>query len=499
MSKITLFEGASPGTPSSGQGEVYFSSSDKKLHVIDDAGLDTALGGGGGGSTPYIVDAGGSTAYSTVQTAIDDAHSAFTGSGREQVVVIRPGTYTENLTFKPGVGVMGLAEYHPGLAMHTPPGASPGTTPSPATVIIGEHVITETPGVIAGSVSNLCFKQPAAPVNSPASLVQYGTGGAPTAGLGSFQFINVLFDQSAGTFDEMALFTNPVTAVNDVIAFSECVFYANTPTTRIEVIMAYSGSTGSDSLKVNVDRCVIKGSWHFDATRQHDALLTVNANAGSTCYLNVSNSFVTGARLNLAASGGSIVSVEGSEFRCGESGRHFASSASNSNSLFVDDTTIKVNVLSLGAPAYAINNPVRLELGVVSVTGYTDDIYPPGVNYVDTHARINRGAHEGTTLHVTGGGGTSIDVPTHATMVTVDTSAATGGAATVNLPAPAQLQGQILCVADIESNASSNAITVRLDSSASETIVLDDQVATYMSVEKSSGGWIWMRISQLKY
>lgn len=47
MSKIDLTARTAPGTPTSGKGSVYFSSVDKKLHVLDDAGLDTVLGEGG--------------------------------------------------------------------------------------------------------------------------------------------------------------------------------------------------------------------------------------------------------------------------------------------------------------------------------------------------------------------------------------------------------------------------------------------------------------------
>jgi len=41
---IRLSAMTSPGTPAAGYGYLYFSSVDKKLHVVNDAGVDTALG-----------------------------------------------------------------------------------------------------------------------------------------------------------------------------------------------------------------------------------------------------------------------------------------------------------------------------------------------------------------------------------------------------------------------------------------------------------------------
>lgn len=486
MSKIDLTARTAPGTPTSGKGTVYFSSADKTLHVIDDTGADTALGGGGGDTaTPFVVDASGSTSYATVQSAIDAAYAEYLSSGVEQVVLVRPGTYTENLTLKPGVGVSGLLEYHPG--------SFPPYAIEPSTVIVGEHVITETLGVISGSVSNLSLKQPAAAVNTPACLVKYGSGGAPTAGVGSFQFVNVLFDQSAGAFDESAFVTDKGSALNDTVAFCECVFWVNTPSTKIDVLTLDSGASGSsDRLSVSMDRCQITGSWAFDPARVHDAVITMKAGA---CFLVAQHSFFSGARLELMGAKTSFATVEDCEILCAESGKSAISSVSVLNSLTIDDSTIKVNIQGLTPPQHAIENPLRLELGAVSFVGFDEDVYPPTTTYIDDHARLNRGAHQGSTIHVTGGT-PAVQVPTHAAMVSVDTSA---GVQTVNLPDPERVQGQIICVYDSGSNANAANITVGVDTSGSINMInKKDQVATYMAIEKSPGGtWVWLRVSQL--
>ncbi len=486
MSKIDLTARTAPGTPTSGKGTVYFSSADKTLHVIDDTGADAALGGGGGDTaTPFVVDASGSTSYTTVQSAIDAAYAAYLSSGFEQVVLVRPGTYTENLTLKPGVGVSGLLEYHPG--------SFPPYSIDPSTVIVGEHVITEALGVISGSVSNLSLKQPAAAVNTPPCLVKYGAGGAPTAGVGEFQFVNVLFDQSAGAFDESAFVTDPASALNDTVAFSECVFWVNTPSNKIDVLTLDSGAPSpSERLSVSVDRCQITGSWGFDPARVHDAVITMK---GGSCFLAAQHSFFSGARLELMGVKSSFATVEDCEFLCAEDGKAAVSSASPLNSLTIDDSTIKVNIQSLTPPAYAIENPLRLELGAVSFVGFDEDVYPPTTTYIDGHARLNRGAHQGSTIHVTGGT-PAVQVPTHAAMVSVDTSA---GVQTVNLPDPQRVRGQIICVYDFGGAANTAKITVGIDTSGgTDTINKKDQVVTYMAIEKSPGGtWVWLRISQL--
>jgi hypothetical protein len=63
---VDIVARTAPGTPSSGYGRVYFKTSDKALHVIDDTGADIALGPTGSTttmSTDTLWDALGDTAY----------------------------------------------------------------------------------------------------------------------------------------------------------------------------------------------------------------------------------------------------------------------------------------------------------------------------------------------------------------------------------------------------------------------------------------------------
>ena len=76
---------------------------------------------GGYPVTPYVVGASGDAGYTTVQAAVNAANAA--GSG---IVVVQPGTYTEDLTLYDGIHVMGLTFADAGggaiiSGTHTPP------------------------------------------------------------------------------------------------------------------------------------------------------------------------------------------------------------------------------------------------------------------------------------------------------------------------------------------------------------------------------------------
>jgi hypothetical protein len=74
-------------------------------------------------TTPYVVGVAGKAGYLTIQSAINAANAA--GGG---IVVLQPGTYTENLTLRDAVHIMGLNFADAGggakiIGVHTPPAA----------------------------------------------------------------------------------------------------------------------------------------------------------------------------------------------------------------------------------------------------------------------------------------------------------------------------------------------------------------------------------------
>ena len=466
MSKITLFEGASPGTPSTGQGEVYFSSSDKKLHVIDDAGVDTVLGGGGDTFTPFVVDAGGATAYSVVQTAIDDAHSAFTSSGgRYQVVLVRPGDYTEDLTFKPGVTVMGTAEYSEGL---TDPTALAGDD-APRTVIIGQHTITQALGVVTGSARNIRFKSPATAGTNV--MFAYGTGSS-SPGKGLFTWANCLFDQEGNTFDERIIHVNSSSATDDRLHFAECTFWLKTVTSTSPSFVFVTSGT----LYVSFKSCQLV------ANSGHNAFVVFERGE-----LDIVDCRLHEVRVDLGSTGFASLSILGSRVETGYTDE-VVNSGSISNSVFIDETSIQLN-----NSAYAFTDPMQLRMGAVSFSKYTVSAYnPKNLQFSANSPLLRRGSVAGTTVAYTTGG---FSVPVDAAFVDCDT---TGGVITLVPVDPEHMQGFTLRVFSGPNAATpGNEVNVtQWPGGSVDTINVNNQIVTYQSVF-FTGKWMWLRVAEL--
>lgn len=77
--------------------------------------------GGGAPITKYVVDADGTGDYTTIQAAINAANAA---TDLPATIVVRPGTYTENLTLYNGVSIFGTDPITTIITgVHTPPAA----------------------------------------------------------------------------------------------------------------------------------------------------------------------------------------------------------------------------------------------------------------------------------------------------------------------------------------------------------------------------------------
>jgi hypothetical protein len=488
MSKVDLTARTAPATPTSGKGTVYFSSADKALHVIDDTGTDTALGGGGGGgdtATPFVVDATGATSYPTVQLGIDAANVAYSASGNDQVVIVRPGTYTENLVIKPGVAVVGLSEYSP----ETPP-SSALPSPAPSTVIVGEHVVDETLGLISASFSNVELQSP--PVGSLPipTLIQYGTGfGAFLAG--TISFYNCLFDQTpaAFSFDEKIFLTDATTTAGaqHTIIFSSCRLKIGSPN-PIDNIDIDSGNNVALILKdCSVEQ---KGGAHnaFIKTSGQNSSIVCNGVFAQNLSFKLQN---TGAGVGSLA-------IERSEIVAGF-GVDAVDSADIQNSVTVDDSCVEVS----GA-GYVFSTPMKLNLGMASFRGFTTDVYKPSaINFAYDHPKLHRGAHQGATQYVNVSPGPT-DINTHVVAVDVATNV---GPTAVQMPNADALQGAFIVVRDADGAANVNNIAVlgALDSSTGagtpDLVSKSGQVVTYVSMDLSAGlgtGWIWVRCGAVK-
>lgn len=91
------------------------------INVVGNPGTNTLTitdTGGGAAISKYIVDADGSGDYTTIQAALDAANTA----ALPATVVVRPGTYTENLTLYDQIDIYGNIQSGVTIiGVHTPP------------------------------------------------------------------------------------------------------------------------------------------------------------------------------------------------------------------------------------------------------------------------------------------------------------------------------------------------------------------------------------------
>jgi hypothetical protein len=393
---------------------------------------------------------------------MDAAHALYLSGGRSQVVYVRPGTYTENLVFNPGVSVAGLL----GLPVAEDVAASLAVAP---TVVVGEHTITEALGSISGGASNLLFLS--LPSAGPlGGLVRYGTGGAP-AGAGQFAFSNCIFDQRATGFDEKVFHTLAATTLNDWIHFEECTFWLKTAT----AIKSFDFLTNGTLL----------ASWRgcrFSGLSSGRNALVAFPDAGKFVFTDCQGNNV---RLVLGSSGSTDVDVVGCAMACGH-GDTFAESDASKNTVTVKNSSITVK-----SPDYCFDTPMALALGASSFSGFTLSVFDEStVTPLLTAPLLHRGGVHGKTQ---AGAGTVL-VERDVAAVFADTTSA---AVTVYLPNPEALHGTTIRVFDT-ANSAVNNITVHLSSTTTELINVAKQVVTYLSArDPSSGAWQWWRVGEI--
>jgi hypothetical protein len=450
-------------------------------------GIYPVSGGGGGGdtATPFVVDSTGATSYTTVQSGIDAAYTAYGTSSNDQVVIVRPGTYAENLTIKPGVAVVGLSEYVP----VTPPSSSL-PSPAPSTIIVGEHIVDETLGAISSSFSNVEFQSPTVGHLPAPTIIQYGTGAGAILS-GTISFHNCLFDQTfASGFDEKVFLTDAVTTASaeHTIIFASCRFNIVSQT-AIDNIDIASGNNVALFLK----DCFLQQAGGF-----HNAFIkTSGANSSIVC----NGVFAQNLSFKLDNTGAGIgsLAIERSEIEAGY-GDDGVYSADAQNPVSVDDSCVEVD----GAD-YVFSTAMKLNLGLASFRGFTIDVYDPvAVNFVYDHPKLHRGAHQGATQYINVAGPT--DINTHVVAVDVATNSV-GGSITIEMPAAESLEGAFIVVRDADGVANSHNIIVNgaLNSAtgtgSTDTISKSRQVITYVSMDVSGGlgtTWRWVRCGAIK-
>jgi len=99
--------GAVPVRPQAGDFNIYILSIDKNMYMQTNTGEFNLSESGSGGGFRFVVDAGGSTNFSTIQSAIDAAELLSSPAS----ILVLAGTYPENLTIvKSNISIHGLTE-----------------------------------------------------------------------------------------------------------------------------------------------------------------------------------------------------------------------------------------------------------------------------------------------------------------------------------------------------------------------------------------------------
>jgi hypothetical protein len=169
-------------------------------------------------TTNFVVSADGSTLYSSIQTAIDDANAAWIASGEEQhqVIHIRPGTYTEDLTIYAGIRLVGDAEPQTTTASSAFWGGAYDFNPTACVTVLGNHSFPDD--FISASFRGIAF---VARDSATTVFVADGTDGS----YGNIvQFFDCSFYQEPDN-GSVGLFTATTATTDTNFHFEDCKFF----------------------------------------------------------------------------------------------------------------------------------------------------------------------------------------------------------------------------------------------------------------------------------
>ena len=235
------------------QGGGSISVTDGTITVNPTTAIDFTAGAvvtdGGGGTaevlipltTKFVVAADGTGLFTAIQDGINAAHTAWIASGVDQIVFVRGGYYTENLTFKSGVRV--VAEGNPNAKQDDNWIGAINRSPAAAVVVQGTHGFAATYR-LRTTIQGITFFTASATLFTLAS-----TGGF---GYNTIQFFDCLLaGDSMGSGD--TLFTVDDASCSDLsLHFERCRLFFLTAAGPYDPMMLL-GSDGSDQFYTFVD------------------------------------------------------------------------------------------------------------------------------------------------------------------------------------------------------------------------------------------------------
>ena len=405
------------------------------------------------GMSQYVVGKNGYERYSVVQPAIDEASAHFVTSGEHQVVWVLPGTYVEDLTFKPGVHVRGAVN---GRGVLNASAATTGRA-----VVQGELTFDVAAGAIQISVEDLVFEQA---VGANVLLDHSGVGSGDQVVFTRCHFLQVIPGPATARIFDLQSSTN---AAADLLEFNNCIIMANYVGNCVNI--------NGDDLTVNCIHCRminIQGGQH--------GFLVTDTFGGKAATLELHDSHesfrVETTNHNVLARLFRTRIYNGS----GTSAAIILGAAANVEvydvELFTNGHTYAVE----GTGQLRVGGSMALEAGVA---------LDPAATYVyQTFA--SRANESGEIWDAPVGPGAHI-VPLPTTLVNADTS---GVAPTITLPNAALCPGKTVYVYDATPGATAKNVTV--NAAAGSTVIGTATLATdSQRIGYLSNGADWIQVS----
>ena len=275
--KVTIILSETVGKPPAPPSNTFYVylDTDDVLKGINDRGKIFIFGLVGVSPSGFVVGQENGAPFNVIQEAIDAANAEFLADSIPKVVVIRPGTYTEDITLKEGVMLMGL---NPGPNVQFSPSLpTPAGRDLPATQIVGTLLTSESSST---HISNITF------LSDGANAAIKGLNG-PFSGV----------DNVTVQFVRCAFLNDPA---NPVL-----------PVSLIAVIATSDAAVASVNL--GFDNCYIDFTNVSSANPVIHVESSVNAAAASTANVSFKNSVINGVGGILL---GDVVSLKGDNALC---------------------------------------------------------------------------------------------------------------------------------------------------------------------------------------
>jgi hypothetical protein len=382
-----------------------------------------------------------------IQDAIDNASALSDTLGRPVVVFIAPGKYTEDLTFKDGVHLIGPS------GLRQPESLFKGT----AVRITGNHTVDNTEYVNL-LVENIEFSEGS---GGASPVLTYGLPGGGGFG-GEVQFRQCTFGQSALRAVPLLDLSETDSGVDDNVRLDDCFLFASTSAFAVSL---------ADSVSLYAKGCnILNGNsseYGIEVTGTGAQAAFVRCDLpcvqvlGSSAFVLIRESLVSCDVTSATAVAASSQLVLANSFLDSLPG--------------LPDVDGNGDVLVIGATSFSATTP------------FASNIYTSGS--VTFQLRMQAAS---VVTSIDAVDSTPHDVKTPAGIVRVDTTTI-GAASTINLPDASTLCGVLITVQDV-GDASVHAITVASPASG-EGVVGTTTINTaggYQTYRSTGFGWLQM-------